>query len=73
MAYGVLPIDLTLIKFVYKLQMDKVVSFDVVNSKLRELTVDTYAQGSSEFKEEELIKRTYEPLQTSIKREDGGF
>jgi hypothetical protein len=53
--------------------MDKVVSFDVVNSKLREPTVDTYAQGSSEFKEEELIKRTYEPLQTSIKREDGGF
>jgi len=67
LAYGVLPIDLTLIKFVYKLQMDKVVSFDVVNSKLRELAVDTYAQGSSEFKEEELIKRTYELLQTSIK------
>ena len=67
LAYGVLPIDLTLIKFVYKLQMDKVVSFDVVNSKLRELTVDMYTQGSSEFKEEELIKRTYELLQTSIK------
>jgi len=67
LAYGVLPIDLTLIKYIYKLQMDKVVSFDVVNSKLTEFTIATQVESYSGVMEEELIKRTYELLQTSIK------
>jgi asparagine synthase (glutamine-hydrolysing) len=67
LAYGVLPIDLTLIKYIYKLQMDKAVSFDVVDSKLTEITIATQVQSYSEVMEEGLIKRTYELLQTSIK------
>ena len=67
LAYGVTPINLTLIKGVYKLQMNQVIRFDVNVSKLSEITISIPIQDFIENTEERLIKRTYELLQTSIK------
>jgi asparagine synthase (glutamine-hydrolysing) len=67
LAYGVTPINLTLIKGVYKLQMNQAILFDVNESKLSEITISVPIQNFVENTEEGLIKRTYELLQTSIK------
>jgi asparagine synthase (glutamine-hydrolysing) len=66
LAYGVTPVNLTLIRDVYKIQMNRIVSFDANESKLSEIEIPVSSPNFVENEEEELIKKTYELLQTSI-------
>jgi len=66
LAYGVTPVNLTLIRNIYKLQMNQVISFDINESNLSEVEIFVPVQNFTENEEEELIKKTYELLQTSI-------
>jgi asparagine synthase (glutamine-hydrolysing) len=67
LTYGVTPLDLTLIKDIYKLQMGQIIFFDINNSNLSEVMASFPIQNFIEDTEENLIRKTYELLENSVK------